>query len=94
MNGKIIISDNLKNTLIEFVEHNEYVKLKLESAIGIINTNKFSLTPYELFLFGKELGYVLAIQCETSELNVSENEIAIAISEIECLLKNNGTIIW
>jgi hypothetical protein len=47
-----------------------------------------SLTPYELFLLGKELGYVLAIQGETLKLNVSENEIAIAISEIEDLLKN------
>jgi hypothetical protein len=89
METKVIISDNLKNTIIEFVEHNAYVKLKLELVIDITNLCMFnSLTPYELFLLGKELGYVLAIQGETLKLNVSENEIAIAISEIEDLLKN------
>lgn len=88
MSAKKIISDKLKSELVSFVDHHPYVKMKLELAISCVNIGCLKqLTPYEIFLLGKELSRALTLQGETSTLKVSENEIAVAISEVECLLK-------
>lgn len=90
MSAKKIISEALKVLLISLVDHDDYIKIKLELAIDVVNIEiPKLLTPYELFILGKTLGRLHTIQLETSYYDISEHEITLAIDEIESMLKKH-----
>ncbi len=85
----VVINENIANTLISLSNDNELNQVKMSYIIKMVNVGGHDhLTPFELFLLGKELGSLYMLQCQTSTLSLTEEEIKEAINQVEQILKH------